>query len=102
MTQSPLAGIAKEMKTLIVRVQSFYRAFRMLWYQENKPNGFEVQDARLGGLIQRLKNCREQLLQYVDGRLESLPELEEEPLPVEWEEPWWWNNWATNISVNIV
>lgn len=100
--KATLAGIAKEMKTLIVRVQSFYRAFRVLWYQENKPNGFEVQDARLGGLIQRLKNCREQLLQYVDGRLESLPELEEEPLPVEWEEPWWWNNWATNISVNIV
>ena len=55
----------------------FYEAFHDLWYKENKPNGFEVQDMRLGGLLQRWKNCRRRLQNYVDGKELALPELED-------------------------
>ena len=55
----------------------FYEAFRKLWFQENKANGFEVQDIRLGGLKQRLIHCRNRLIEYVEGRIDCLPELEE-------------------------
>ena len=41
---------------------------------------FDVQDARLGGLIRRVKHCRDRLLAYVWGKSESIPELEEEIL----------------------
>ena len=41
---------------------------------------FDVQDARLGGLIRRVKHCRDRLLAYVRGESESIPELEEEIL----------------------
>ena len=58
----------------------FYQAFRNLWYTENKPNGFEVQDARLGGLMLRMKNCRERLQAYVNGEISDLSELDEDLL----------------------
>ena len=41
------------------------------------PHGFEVQDIRLGGLIQRIKHCRKRLEAYLRGEEEILPELEE-------------------------
>ena len=63
-------------------LNKFYAAFRYQWYKENKPYGFEVQDARLGGLMQRLKNARQILKDYVNGKLDQIPELEEEVLSV--------------------
>ncbi len=58
----------------------FYESFRKLWYKENKPHGFEVQDMRLGGLAQRLVSCRRRLQAYLSGDEDNLPELEEELL----------------------
>ena len=48
--------------------------------KENKPQGWEIQDARLGGLIRRIKTCRERLQKYLTGRIEKIDELEEEIL----------------------
>ena len=48
--------------------------------RENKPHGFDVQDIRLGGLMQRLKTCRARLERYCTGELDRLEELEEEQL----------------------
>ena len=61
----------------IARVEKFHRAFRKQWYTVNKTYGFEVQDTRLGGLIQRLKSCRDRLLDYANGVIISIDELEE-------------------------
>lgn len=58
----------------------FYEAFRKLWFTENKAQGFEVQDLRLGGLKQRLAHCRKRLTEYMEGKMENIPELEEELL----------------------
>lgn len=65
----------------IERVNEFYDAFKTLWYIENKPHGFEIQDYRLGGLIKRMENCIERLNDFIDGKIDSIPELEEELLP---------------------
>ena len=72
-----LRAIVGDFKKIEKLVQDFYEAFCTLWHKENKPNGFEVQDVRLGGLIQRLKHCRIRLQNYLDGKEETLPELEE-------------------------
>ena len=64
------------------RLEAFYDAFRTQWYRENKPQGFEMQDARLGGLMLRLKNARRLLAAYADGAVERLEELEEPVLPL--------------------
>ncbi len=60
--------------------EDFYKAFQKLWYKENKPQGFDVQELRLGGLKLRLRSCKERLLSYVQGEIEEIPELEEELL----------------------
>lgn len=63
------------------RVKAFARAFEKQWFCENKPHGFDVQDLRLGALIQRLTSCRRRLLDYVNGKVANIPELEAEILP---------------------
>ena len=75
--EAALKGIVTDFKKTEKAVEAFYQAFRILWHKENKPNGFEVQDARLGGLLLRLKHCRERLEAYLCGKEERLPELEE-------------------------
>ena len=72
-----LRAVAVDMKKAEKAVNAFYESFRSLWHKENKPNGFEIQDMRLGGLMQRMKHCRERLENYLNGKEEALPELEE-------------------------
>lgn len=63
---------------LLVRLEAFYQAYEALWMKEKKPQGFDVQDARIGGLIRRVQHCRERLLQYAEGKIETIEELNEE------------------------
>ncbi len=68
---------------LAVRTERFYRAFREQWLWENKPQGFEVHDARLGGLLQRIRHCRKRILDYIEEREGCIAELEEDVLDFE-------------------
>ena len=70
-----------EYSEFIVRLERFYTAFRKQWYKVNKTYGFEIQDIRLGGLMQRAKSCRERLLLYAGGEIGEIEELQEEVLP---------------------
>ncbi len=79
--KAALASLAeKDYTLLLARLEKFYEAYEKFWMTEKKPHGFDVQDARLGGLIRRVKHCRDRLLAYVRGESESIPELEEEIL----------------------
>ena len=68
----------KEVEKLI---RAYLRAFEEQWFYENKPCGFDVQDIRLGATLQRTVSCRRRILDYVNGKIDSIPELEEELLP---------------------
>ncbi len=68
----------EEYSVLLERLNRFYESFELAWHQEKKPHGFDVQDARIGGLIQRIKHCQKRLLAYANGEVENIPELEEE------------------------
>ena len=63
------------------RIKEFHTAFKTRWYTENKPYGFEIHDYRLGGLITRMENCKTRIKQYIDGEIDTIPELEEKLLP---------------------
>ena len=76
-----LGEIVEDMRVLSDRLNKFYTAFAKLWFTENKPFGFEVQEARLGGLMLRIRSCRERIENYIHGKIESVPELEEDILP---------------------
>ncbi len=81
------AGDKDLLKTLVDEYQKageclekFFVAFRALWYKENKPQGMDAQEIRLGGLQMRLRSCRDRLLAFLNGEMENIPELEEELL----------------------
>ena len=69
--------LCKKIDLVIRKVKKFYELYSAQWYTDNKPNGMEVQDARLGGLIARLSACRKRLSDWADGK-GDLPELKEE------------------------
>lgn len=63
------------------RLESFFQAFDTQWNTVNKPFGFEVHCARLGGLQRRLLYCRRRLEGYLAGTIQRIDELEEKLLP---------------------
>ena len=75
-----LKMLINEYTALLSRLESFHEAFYILWHKENKPQGWEIQDARLGGLMMRIKTCAKRLQAYVSGTLEQIDELEEKLL----------------------
>lgn len=74
--RAALTGLVGIYDELLQKVDVFYEAHRQRWMVENKPFGFDVQDLRIGGLIQRIRYCRHQLTTYLDGSLERIEELE--------------------------
>ena len=79
-----LSGEKKAAKALstdydaaLERLDAFYAAYEQQWMHENKPQGFDVVDLRIGGQRQRLLHCRDRLLAYAEGRLDRIEELEE-------------------------
>ena len=80
-------------------VDTFHKAFRRQWYSVNKTYGFEVHDARLGGLKCRLESCKERLCDYANGVISEIAELKEPVLPYR---DTYVTSWAEMISANIV
>ena len=72
-----LAAHITDYDRLIVLADEFYSAFREQWMRENKPQGFEAHDIRLGGLVYRIRHCKERIEAYIEGSLSSIEELEE-------------------------
>ncbi len=87
-----------EYTELLARLEKFHRAFRKQWYTANKTYGFEIHDMRLGGLMQRVKSCRERLLEYASGEIPEIAELTEEVLPY----PDGYVHYWKTISANIL
>ena len=79
-----LSGDKKAAKALctdydaaLKQLDAFYAAYEQQWMHENKPQGFDVVDLRIGGQRQRLLHCRDRLLAYAEGQLDRIEELEE-------------------------
>jgi len=65
----------------ITRMREYGKAFRYQWNKTNKPFCLEIFDTRLGGAMYRLEDASDILLDYVNGKIDSIPMLEEERLP---------------------
>ena len=90
-------------------LEIFIDKFRKLWFKENKPHGFDVQELRLGGLLLRLRSQRARLVSYRSGEVDKIDELCEDlleyigqgnakkidRLPV-------LNNYQKNVSPNVM
>lgn len=76
-----LLKIAEEDIPEIYRLtEIFYEAWREQWEKENSTCGFEVHDARIGGVILRLKNVARLIKKYCNGETDKIYDLEGERL----------------------
>ena len=75
------AFLKKELPAAQRAVQTLWKCHRSLWMANNKPNGWEILEARYGCLLARLETMRERLLAWrKDGA--AVPELAETLLPL--------------------
>lgn len=57
------------------KIRAFHEAHQTRWFADSKPHGFDIQDSRIGGLIQRVISCGNRLEKYVSGEISEIPEL---------------------------
>ena len=92
-------------KTVSKRIKKFGDTFEKQWFYDNKPCGFDVQDLRIGGITRRTEACRKRILDYVSGKINSIPELEEKIIPLpnaEAETPTYIMNSAKIFTSNVI
>lgn len=100
-----IAALLPDCKKAIARTEAFYDSFEAQWYKECKPFGFEVQDARIGGVIQRLKHTQKRLNDYVLGKLDKIDELEVDVRPFDNDEKFngksiCYNGWSLSFTTS--
>lgn len=84
------------------KMRAFHAAHQARWFSESKPHGFDVQDSRIGGLIQRVSSCKARLEAYVNGEIDSIPELSEPVLEKSNGKVHWWKCITPNaITMHI-
>jgi len=66
---------------LMVRVEAARKAHRRLWMETLKPFGWEILDARYGGLCARIDSAAQRLTDYTNGDISAVLELEEKRMP---------------------
>ena len=105
--RSGITKLLADYDCCIADTEVFLRLFRDVWMDENKPHGFDVQEIRIGGLIQRMKACRDRLAAWNTDDV-PIAELEETPLDLTGSgqelghTPLRYPNWHKAASVNIL
>ena len=72
-----LKACTKELKIIIKRLDKFKMVFFKQWVIENKIQGFDVIDGRLGYLNNRLITTHKLVEDYLNNRIKEIPELKE-------------------------
>lgn len=82
------------------RVRAFRKAYEKQWMTENKPFGFEGWVITLTGLEERARYQRKRLLDYLDGKCDSIEELSWELLPyMQKEQSWWYRDHMKSMTL---
>ncbi|MEG0763771.1 MAG: beta-N-acetylhexosaminidase [Oscillospiraceae bacterium] len=81
---------------LLRRTERFAQLYHIQWKLENKIEGLDIFDIKIGGLMQRIKSACERINDYLNGDILTLDELETPVLPysvkkseAEIQEPMW-------------
>ncbi len=69
-----------EVPEIISRLEAYMVAYRDQWYRENKPFNLNVQEIRIGGLIERMRSAAYAITAYLNGKIPLIEELEAERL----------------------
>lgn len=94
----------EDMSIIEELLPEFISYYRDLWQRENKYCGFEIQEARLGGLAERIRGVRAYIYAYLEGKINGIEELECEVKPfgkIKAGEPLFYNRYFRIFSPNI-
>lgn len=100
-----LSSLIARYDGVILKIEAFVQAFRRQWFIDNTPCGFDVQELRLGGLLMRMRSCKERLQAFLEGKIDKIEELEEELLPFDGnpeKRVLCYNMWKTNATNNVL
>ena len=103
--KATVSAIAKnDCPAIVAGIDVLIGTMRRQWMRENKPYGFELHEIRLGGLKERIMSVAARLNDWVDGKVESIPELQDAILPaLEGREPGEGicrNSWIASFTVS--
>ncbi len=107
-SKDALRALLPDYDELLARLQVFYDAYERQWMAENKPHGFDVQDLRLGGLMQRVRHAKRVLERYLADETDRIEELEAPVLEVNGRveepeiEPFSYNAWSSTATSNCI
>ncbi|WP_141502080.1 beta-N-acetylhexosaminidase [Paenibacillus luteus] len=74
-----LAQIAEDLlPELLLNVEALRISHRKQWMKTNKPQGWEILDIRYGGLLARLESAQARIVDFLEGTIIQIEELEEE------------------------
>ena len=80
--KAELERLAKNEYVKVAKLIDIYgKSFERQWMTDNKPHGFDVQDHNIGAIIRRTDACRRRILDYVNGNIDRIEELDEALLP---------------------
>lgn len=74
---SKLELLKKDCVKLTSLLNKFHNSMLNQWTNENRANGFDVLDIRMGALLQRLKYTINKLNNYLTNKIDVIEELEE-------------------------
>ena len=77
---SALKALAEECDVIINKLNALRDSHYASWMKYNKPFGWEVHDIRYGGQIMRFCTVKERISDYINGKIDSIAELDEERL----------------------
>ena len=103
-----LKALIEDYQNAEQKLDCFYKTYKKQWFIENKPHGFDVQDIRIGGLITRIKSCKDRLQELYDGNIDVIEELEEKQLDVTGNgekfrgQPLNYNDWMKTVTANVL
>ncbi len=95
----------KRIPSLIKSLKTFEKGFYIQWMKENKSNGYQTHDFRLGGLIKRLYTVKLLLNDYINGKISEIDELRDQLINIEdghARSMLLWKDWKYMASVYIV
>lgn len=73
-----LNKLVAEIDGAISAFEKFIEKFRIAFLKEMKGCGYNTYDLRFGGVLQRMKTCRNRLSEYLEGKIDKIEELDEE------------------------
>ena len=94
--------VIKDCELALKEIKEYHEQYESLWFYENKPHGYDVQDLRLGGLMQRIESCTRRLKKFAAGEIAEIPELDEPVLDRKAGYVNWPNEWKQMCTPNII